>query len=313
MYSVNTAHRLAQDLRANLEKVIFGKSSELLIPIAAILGGGHILCADVPGVGKTILSRALAKSLGCSFARLQCTADILPSDIIGVTIYNQKNSEFEFKTGPIFNQIFLADEINRATPKAQSALLECMAEQQVTVSGKCYHMASPFLVLATQNPIEYEGTFPLPEAQLDRFMVSLSLGYPNAEAECYMLSQQRLNHPIGDISQIATAEELIKAQEEVRGVTVSDDIVSYIVDLINFTRQSSELLLGASPRGSQALYRASQAWAAMEGRTFVVPDDVQALISCTLRHRLLPRHRHDMQQSQRVIDEALRTVPVPVS
>lgn len=313
MSGVETAHRLGKALYANLGKVILGKTDKLFIPISAILSGGHILCTDVPGVGKTVLSKAIARSLGCSFSRLQCTADLLPSDIIGVTIFNQKTSEFELRRGPVFSQVFLADEINRATPKAQSALLECMEERQVTIDGHELPLTQPFIVLATQNPIEYEGTFPLPEAQLDRFMVSLSLGYPAPDAESAMLSQQQHYHPLEDVKQITSAEELRQAHEEVRQVSVSDSIVRYIVALVNHTRRSQLLSLGSSPRGSQALFRGAQALAAMQNRQYVIPDDVQALAKATLQHRLIPQRRHDRAAAQQAVEDALSSIPVPVS
>ncbi len=303
--------KVANALKKNLQKVILGKDDKLDIFVAAILAGGNILCNDVPGVGKTVLSKALAKSLGCTYARLQCTADLLPSDVIGVTVYNQKTGDFEFKRGPVFSQILLADEINRATPKAQSALLECMEERQVSVNGIAFDLPLPFMVLATQNPIEHEGTFPLPEAQLDRFMITMSLGYPDAQAEIRMLNQQQLEHPIDSLTQAVTPHELLQAQAEVRQVKVSEPVAGYIVALVNYTRQASSLHLGASPRGSQALYRASQAWAAMHERNFVTPDDVQDLLVPTLQHRLLPIHRHDEVTPTTVLREALQSVAVP--
>ncbi len=312
MSGLAVAQKVANALRQNLQKVILGKDDELAIFVAAVLGGGHVLCNDVPGVGKTVLSKALAKSLGCTYARLQCTADLLPSDVIGVTIYNQKTGDFEFKRGPVFSQILLADEINRATPKAQSALLECMEEKQVSVNDTAFDLPLPFLVLATQNPIEYEGTFPLPEAQLDRFMITLSLGYPDVQAEMRMLGQQQLEHPLDSLAQAVTSEELLQAQAEVRQVTVSESVAGYIVALVNYTRHASGLHLGASPRGSQALYRASQAWAAMHERDFVTPDDVQELLVPTLLHRLLPSHRHDKDTPTTVLREALQSIAVPV-
>lgn len=313
MSGVDTAYNLGKALYINLSRVILGKTDKLFIPIAAVLGSGHILCTDVPGVGKTVLSKAIARSLGCSYSRLQCTADLLPSDITGVTIYNQKTGEFEWKRGPVFSQVFLADEINRATPKAQSALLECMEERQITVDGKELQLPQPFIVLATQNPIEYEGTFPLPEAQLDRFMVSLSLGYPNSEAECAMLNQQQHYHPLADVAQITGEEQLKKAQEEVRQVKISASLVKYIVDLVAHTRTSPHLLLGSSPRGSQALFRASQALAAMQNRAYVIPDDVQALAMATLQHRLIPKRRQDRDSARQAVEDALNAISVPVS
>ena len=312
MSSVATAQRLGAALLENLSQVILGKHEALEVALTALLAGGHLLCDDVPGVGKTVLSKAMARSLGCSFARLQCTADLLPSDILGVNVYNQKSGEFEFKRGPVFNRILLADEINRATPKAQSALLECMEERQVSLNGVCYPLEEPFIVLATQNPVEHGGTFPLPEAQLDRFMLTLELGYPSAKVEIDMLQQQQLAHPLSALKQVAGADDLAQAQAEVRQVRVSPEVCAYIVELVNFTRGHELLALGASPRGSQALYRASQARAAIQGRKFVIPDDVQALLFNALSHRLLPRQWGERGAVKRVLDEALQAVSVPV-
>ncbi|MBQ7568233.1 MoxR family ATPase [bacterium] len=311
MSGIDTAFRIANNLRSNFAKVLLGK--DFTVPLTAILGGGHILCTDVPGVGKTVFSKIIARSFGCTYSRLQCTADLLPSDIIGVNIYDQKRGEFEFKRGPIFSQILLADEISRATPKAQSALLECMEEHQVTVNGQTYPMNAPFLVIATQNPIEHEGTFPLPEAQLDRFMISLDIGYPDPQSECNMLTQQRLEHPLDSIAQIASAEELAQAQAEVRSVTVSSSITEYIVALVSFTRTSAHLSLGASPRGSQSLYRAAQALAAIQNRKYVIPDDVQMLAAAALQHRVIPKRRFDRALARQAIEEALSTIPVPTA
>lgn len=307
------ARELSQALLANLQRVLLGKEEQLRTVVTAILAGGHILFTDIPGVGKTVLSKGIARSLDCTFSRLQCTADLLPSDVVGVTIYNPKTTEFEFKPGPVFSQVFLADEINRATPKAQSALLECMEERQVTVSGRSYDLAAPFMVLATQNPIEFAGTFPLPEAQLDRFMVSLNLGYPPAEAEALMLNEQRSRHPLQDLAPVTTAQELAQAQEQVRQITVADSVAAYIVALVAHTRTAETLALGASPRGSQALYRLAQARAAMEGRSYAIPDDVQALAHCALDHRLLPKRRSDSEAVFRAVEEALQSVAVPVN
>ncbi len=303
----------AQKLLENVEKVIFGKSWEIRLVILALLCQGHVLIEDVPGVGKTMLAKAIAKSIGCQFRRIQFTPDMLPGDITGVTIYNQKTGEFEFRPGPIMANIVLADEINRATPKTQAALLEAMEERQVTVDGVTYPLPKPFMVLATQNPIEYEGTFPLPEAQLDRFMMRISLGYPSSSEEMRVLEAQQFLHPIEKIEQVVTLEELREAQEEVKGVYVSGEIKRYIVDLVGATRKHPDVYLGASPRGSLALYKASQALAAISGRNYVIPDDVRALTVPVLAHRLIltpPARVREVNPAQ-VIEEILYSIPVP--
>jgi MoxR-like ATPase len=259
------------------------------------------------------LARAIARSIGCSFRRIQFTPDMLPSDVTGVSIYNQKTMEFEFRPGPIMAQIVLTDEINRATPKTQSALLEAMEERQVTVDGRTYPMARPFLVLATQNPIEYEGTFPLPEAQVDRFMLRIHLGYPGKSHEIDMLTRQTDHHPIQDLEQVVSLEELVEAQRAIREVYVDDLVKAYIVDLVTTTRDHPDIYLGASPRGSLALFMTSRAWAALEGRDFVLPDDVKRLAEPTLAHRLIvsPSARIKNVTPRQVIDDALKHTPVP--
>jgi MoxR-like ATPase len=296
----------------NVEKVIFGKHHEVSLALVALLCRGHILIEDVPGTGKTVLAKALARSLGCSFRRIQFTPDLLPSDVTGVAIFNQQSSEFEFRAGPVMSQIVLADEINRATPKTQSALLEAMEERQVTVDGITYALPDPFLVIATQNPIEYEGTFPLPEAQLDRFFLRLQLGYPKAAEEVAILDAQRVHHPLEGLGQVMTADELTRSQEQAREVHLSESVKRYVVDVVTATRSHPEVYLGASPRGSLALARAAQAYAAISGRDFVVPDDVKALAGPTLAHRLIlqPQARlKDLAQTT-VIAEVLASVPV---
>ena len=281
--------------------------------LIALLCQGHVLIEDVPGVGKTMLARSLAKSVGCSFKRIQFTPDLLPSDVTGVTIYNQKSGDFEFRAGPVMAQIVLADEINRATPKTQSALLEAMEERQVTVDGTTYLLPVPFLVMATQNPIEYEGTFPLPEAQLDRFMMRINLGYPARRDELSILEMQQMQHPIEEIGQVISAEQLTHLQDSVRRIYVDPLVMEYIVDVAGATRDHQEVYLGASPRGSQALYRATQARAAMSGRDFTLPDDVKALASATLAHRLIvsPAARIRNVDTRQIVREILDTVPVP--
>lgn len=298
---------------ANLEQVIVGKPDTINLLINGLLSQGHILIEDVPGVGKTMLARALARTMGCSFKRLQFTPDLLPSDVTGVSIFNQVTREFEFRPGPVMAQIVLADEINRATPKTQSALLEAMEERQVTVDGVTYPLEPPFMVIGTQNPIEYEGTFPLPEAQLDRFMLRISLGYPSLTDEIRVLEDQHLRHPINTIDAVTDASEVVAAQESIKSVFVSDAVKRYIVDIIRATREQSDIYLGASPRGSLSLYRTGQAKAAMEGRTFVLPDDVKYLAEFVLGHRIMidPAARIRDISSKSLITELLRTLPVP--
>ena len=297
----------------NVQTVIIGKQNEVRFTLLALLCEGHLLIEDVPGVGKTMLARAIARSIGCTFRRIQFTPDMLPSDVTGVSIYNQKTQEFEFRAGPIMAQMVLTDEINRATPKTQSALLEAMEERQVTVDGVTYPIARPFMVLATQNPIEYEGTFPLPEAQVDRFMMRINLGYPLKNHEVDMLTRQSDHHPIQDVDQVVTVEDLVEAQRTARTVYVDNLVKEYIVDLVNTTRDHPDIYLGASPRGSLALFNASRAWAAMEGRDFVVPDDIKLLAESTLAHRLIvsPSARIKNVNARQVIEDSLRHTPVP--
>jgi len=267
----------------------------------------------VPGVGKTVLAKSLARSLGCSFRRIQFTPDLLPSDVTGVSIYNQKTHEFEFRPGPIMAQIVLTDEINRATPKAQAALLECMEEHQVTVDERTYQMPRPFLIMATQNPIEYEGTYPLPEAQLDRFLMRISLGHPTSSQEIEILNAQQFIHPLETIEQVVSVEELLQAQEEIRHIYVDDLIKQYIVAIVDATRHHAEVYLGASPRGSLALYKTGQAMAALAGRDYVLPDDVKALAEVVLAHRIIisPSARIKNVDTRDVVQEILSSVPVP--
>jgi len=297
----------------NIEKVIIGKRSAVELAVIGLLCQGHLLIEDVPGVGKTFLARSLARSLGCSFSRIQFTPDMLPSDVTGVSIYNQVSTEFEFRPGPIMAQIVLADEINRATPKTQASLLEAMEERQVTVDGKTHGLPRPFLVLATQNPIEYEGTFPLPEAQLDRFLLRLRLGYPELDDEIDILERQQYVHPIADLQQVVSAAELIKAQEEIKGVYIAPPVKRYIVDLVRQTRQHPDVYLGASPRGSLALFRSGQARAIIQGRDYVLPDDIKALVKPALGHRVIlgPAARLRDLNADQVLDEVLSRVPVP--
>ncbi len=296
----------------NVERVIFGKHHEVELAIVALLCRGHILVEDVPGTGKTVLAKALARSLGCTFRRIQFTPDLLPSDVTGVSIYNQRTQSFEFRPGPVMSQIVLADEINRATPKTQSALLEAMEEHQVTVDGVTYPLPGPFLVMATQNPIEYEGTFPLPEAQLDRFFLRLALGYPTDRQEVAILDAQRVIHPLETIEQVMGADELLRTQALVKEVHIAEPVKSYVVGIVGATRSHPDVYLGASPRGSLALARAAQAYAAVRGRDYVLPDDVKALAGPTLAHRLIlqPQARLKDLAATTVVAEVLASVPV---
>jgi MoxR-like ATPases len=297
---------------ANVERVIVGKHHEVRLALVALLCRGHVLIEDVPGTGKTVLAKAIARSLGCSFRRIQFTPDLLPSDVSGLSIYNQKTQEFEFRPGPIMSQIVLADEINRATPKTQSALLECMEEHQATIDGTTYQMPDPFLVIATQNPIEYEGTFALPEAQLDRFMLRLRLGYPQPIEEIVILDEQKRSHPLEDLVEVLTVADLLEMQAAIREIYVDSSISDYIVRLVNNTRNHPDVYLGASPRGSIALYRAGQALAGLLGRDYVIPDDIKALAEPALAHRLIIKTSssiHDVQAGQ-VVRELLESTAI---
>ncbi|MER2600711.1 MAG: MoxR family ATPase [Caldilineales bacterium] len=313
MADVAIVKEVADRICDNVEKVIIGKRREVQMTLIALLCEGHLLIEDVPGVGKTMLARAISRSIGCDFRRIQFTPDMLPSDVTGVSVFNQKTMEFEFRPGPLMTQIVLTDEINRATPKTQSALLEAMEERQVTVDGVTYPLERPFLVLATQNPIEYEGTFPLPEAQLDRFMMRITLGYPQPEQEMRVLDSQRSHHPISDLGQVISGAELVAAQQAVTQVYVDDLIKEYIVALANATRKHPDIYLGVSPRGSLALFKAGRARAAVESRDFVIPDDIKVLADSTLAHRLIisPSARIKNVDPRTVLGEILDSVPVP--
>jgi len=304
---------LARRIITNVEKVIVGKRKQIVLSLVAWFSGGHILLEDVPGVAKTMLARALAKSVGCNFKRIQCTPDLLPSDVTGTSIFNQKTSDFEFRAGPVFTQILLADEINRATPRTQASLLEAMAEGRVTVDGKTHLLAPPFLVIATQNPIDHEGTFPLPEAQLDRFLMRFSLGYPSMDEELRMLDLLQKVHPVDTIEAVATADELIRAQEGVRAVHVDAKVKQYLLQIVHDTREHEDLALGGSPRASIALFRCSQAMAAIRGRTFVLPDDVKKVVEPVMSHRIIVRPESRLRKitAQQTLEQILAGIAVP--
>ena len=313
MQSTDQAHEVALSIVENIKKIIIGKDAAVELAVVTLLCRGHALIEDVPGVGKTMLARSLARSTGCTFRRIQFTPDLLPSDITGVSIYNQQSGAFEFKPGPILSQLVLADEINRATPKTQSALLESMDEQQVTVEGVTHPLPAPFTVMATQNPIEYEGTFPLPEAQLDRFLTTIKLGYPSIEQELAIVSSQEQAHPIESLEEVVTAEQILDVQGSVRNVYVDDLIREYIVTLVDRTRTHPDAALGSSPRGSLALFRGAQALALIRGRDFALPDDVKELAEPMLSHRIIvsPAGRMRGVQSSDVVAALVEEVPVP--
>ncbi|MDQ3692766.1 MAG: MoxR family ATPase [Chloroflexota bacterium] len=308
--AVQAVARVACD---NVERVVVGKRHDVLLVIVALLCRGHILIEDVPGVGKTVLAKAIARSLGCTFKRIQFTPDLLPSDVTGVNVFNQQSGRFEYRPGPVVAQLVLADEINRATPKTQASLLEAMEESQVTVDGVTHPLPEPFIVMATQNPIEYEGTFPLPEAQLDRFLLRIALGYPGRAAELEMLDRQHRSHPLDSLEQVVRVEELVKAQAAVKDVHVAMPIKEYIYALVEATRSHHDVYLGASPRGSLALYNASRAWAAIQGRDYVTPDDIKVLADPTLAHRIIvnPSARMKNVDNRVIIGDLLARVPVP--
>ncbi|RCW50642.1 MULTISPECIES: AAA family ATPase [Halanaerobium] len=303
-----------QKIIDNVEEVILGKNRVIKLALAAMMAEGHILFEDVPGVGKTILVRSLARSVGCSFKRIQFTPDLLPSDITGVSIYNQKTNEFEFREGPILSQVVLADEINRATPRTQSALLESMAEKQITVEGISRKLSDPFIVMATQNPIEYDGTFPLPEAQLDRFLIRLEIGYPAENEEQIILKNLQLEHPVEKLEAVMTDQQFIELQNEVKKVHVDQKLRKYIVELVNQSRNHSDLELGASPRGSIALMKMAQAWAVIKERDYIIPDDIKEIASAVLAHRLIVKSKSRLRgaDKKKIIKEIIRRTEVPV-
>ncbi len=306
--------QFAERVIDNVQTVIVGKRQQIELLMAALLCQGHVLLEDVPGTGKTMLARAIAASLGLSFKRLQCTPDLLPNDITGVSVFNQQNNQFEFRPGPVFVNVLLADEINRATPRTQAALLEAMQEQQVTVDGVTRPLDLPFLVLATQNPIEYEGTFPLPEAQLDRFLMRLSLGYPAEGDEIQILRNLKKGHPIERVGQVVDGAELLALRDAASDVHVEASLERYVVDLVRATRSHPDLALGASPRGSLALYKTAQALAALRGRDYVIPDDVKLLVPLTLAHRLIVKPESQLRgrSAQAILGEILENSPLDI-
>lgn len=304
---------IANRIIDNIERVIVGKRSAVQLTVLGLLSQGHILIEDVPGTGKTVLARSIAKSVGTKFQRIQFTPDMLPTDVTGVSVFNQKTREFEFRPGPIHAQIVLADEINRATPKTQSALLEAMEERQVTVDGVTHPLTPPFMVLATQNPIEYEGTFPLPEAQLDRFLLRIQLGYPAKGEEIEILERQQFIHPIEELQAVVSVDELLNSQKAIKEVYLDTHIKEYIVEIVRRTRIHPDVYLGASSRGALAIFRLSQARAVLFGRDFVLPDDVKALAEPALGHRIIvgPAARIKDVEPGNIVEEILETVPVP--
>jgi MoxR-like ATPase len=313
---ITTAGKIEQ-LQSTIESVIHGKPEVVQLSLVALLAGGHLLIEDVPGVGKTTLAQALARSFDCSFQRIQFTSDMLPSDIVGLEVYNQQRGEFDFKSGPIFANVVLADEINRTTPKTQSALLEAMAEGHVTVEQDTHRLPKPFMVLATQNPVEHHGTYPLPESQLDRFMMRLKMGYPDAEDEKHILRQQTLNSPLEHIRPVMHGDDILDLQHEVRKVAVDESLVDYLITIVRTSRDTEILNLGVSPRGSLALYHAAQALAYIEGRDFVIPDDIKRLVVPVFAHRIVVNSRFSTglrrtDEAEAALKEIIRNINVPL-
>jgi MoxR-like ATPase len=313
--STLTFAQFSQAVQANVSRVVVGKRDTVEMLLVALLADGHVLLEDVPGIGKTTLAKALARSVDCSFARIQFTPDLLPSDVTGINYFNQKEQEFQFRAGPVFSQVLLADEINRATPRTQASLLEAMQERQATIDGQTYRLPVPFLVLATQNPIELEGTFPLPEAQLDRFMLQLQLGYPSLEEEEAILQQYELSDPMLDLQPVVSVDHLLTLRRQVTTVHVSAAVRGYLLQVVRSTREHPLVVLGVSPRGSLALFRASQALAALRGRDFVIPSDIQALAPALLTHRIhiSPQTRLRGRTPQQIVADITEQTPVPVN
>ncbi|MCW3792707.1 MoxR family ATPase [Paenibacillus sp. LS1] len=305
--------RMNQQLMDHVGKVIVGKEHTIELVMTAIIASGHVLLEDVPGTGKTMLAKSVASSLDCTFQRIQFTPDLLPSDLTGIHFFNQKEGDFEFRPGPLFANLVLADEINRATPRTQSSLLECMEEHQISIDGSTRQLERPFIVIATQNPIDNQGTFPLPEAQMDRFMMKIRMGYPSSEESIEILRRTVASRSVDDLSAVISREELLKAQDTYKTVQINEDLLRYITQLTEATRQHPELSLGVSPRGAQALLKASQAWAALHGRDFVLPDDIKVLAEPVLAHRLVFRNRIRQQEglAERIIQELLNQTEVP--
>lgn len=311
---MNNSVSILKSIVNNVENVIVGKKKPIELALISLICNGHVLIEDVPGVGKTILASSLAKSISASFKRIQFTPDILPSDITGFSMFNQKTGEFEYRAGAVMSQLVLADEINRTSPKTQASLLEVMEENQVTVDGTTHRVPKPFMVLATQNPVEYLGTFPLPEAQLDRFFMKISIGYPTTGEESYILSRFQLNNPMESLKPVASGDDIISIQEELKNVYVDKTLNNYIVDIVGYTRRNNDIVLGSSPRGSLALFRASQAWAFYNGRNYVIPEDVKMMVVPVLSHRIVLKQEAKLKKitSSDILESIVEKIKVPV-